>query len=602
VARLLLAAVCCYLIAATAAPQAQALVGSCGLQVCIPISRYDDVTAFAARNGATDVSGIAHDASGLPSCDNVCNDLYLGEHRPMPGQVSSDAMHAELGRLEMRTGMWPSLAKGIGTAAAVVDTFAAGMVIGDGLNRKFLHIGIPGVSREPDPDANPEGLQWEGLDAEGHGEPLSWVGFGPTGGSGHTYIPLPMAVDGGWTPDEDIIVLAALSRTGDLSKYEQVLSGNDSDLGNCFQRPMIPHTGGNIVEAASFDKGGCGYIGDDGHFHSVPSQVVVYFRPTTRLLTDAPKDYDVNEDGAPDFSVDDWPGKPSDAADLKSRVVSELQDHPEKYPNLRTYINETIENPPGKMEMPDCHGLTVPQCVALLEEAGFQGTHHTITVDPGDAWVSLKPRTIIDTDPRKGTRVDVEEGDIYIRRNPADVDMPVRVPHIDPGTPREDVEKALGDVDLEPVFSVRPEPDTRYGPNEVTETPVEPQPGSIQPRGTPIEVEVNGADAPVPPGSTGGGGGIDLSPLSALTPCERFPFGVPCWVNDALGGWSGSGQAPVFDFPMPIGDDLHVDLSVAEPLLTPIRPLLLLSSMLGLGWFFMRLTGGFGGGSAKDDD
>jgi hypothetical protein len=279
-----------------------------------------------------------------------------------------------------------------------------------------------------------------------------------------------------------------------------------------------------------------------------------------------------------------------------------LTSNADAYPALTQFIGDTIETPPNKIDVPDCTGMTIQQCLAALEAAGFQGVHHTVTLNPDEAVQGLPPLTIVETDPRRRTQVDVD-GDIIIRRNPRPEDFPVRVPNIVPGEDVGDAQQAIIDADLSPHITRAPAPDPTVGPDQVTRTAVDPVPGSDVARGTSINVEVNPSDAPWPPGTgPGGGKSIDLSPLSAITPCTKFPFGVPCWINDALGGWSVAGHAPVVDLAIPYFDkSWHVDLSVMQPVVDIMRPLLLLASLLGLGLLFMRLTGGFGGGGKGDE-
>ena len=588
-----------------AAPQgAQALVGTCGLQVCIPVSKWDDVSAFVARNGAVTVPGQATAGTGLPTCTNTCSDLWLSEHRPIPGQPTSKALYGELAQLETKTGVWPKLAPALGNVSALAAAGTLGFAIGDAVNRKFLHIGVPGLAHGPlVEDGNPYGQEWRSTDLNDY----QWRYVDP-GGSG------TFGVDGYlWhiPPLVDAMVLynRSFGDEGVPYGYGQRQSGGSSLDGQCYQRPLDlmgvdMATTANVNLAAGPVPPGCSING--GITNDYPEQVMFYWLDANDMAANqAPDDYDATRDGTPDKSASTWSGQPTSATQLKTRVQTELRDHSEQYPHLTQLIGDTIEEPIGKMDVPDCEGQLLADCLRTLEQAGFTGTHHTVTVEPEDAWVSLPPRTVIETDPRRGAQVDTD-GDVIIRRNPAEQDMPVRVPQVLPGTKRKDVERALNDVDLSPHISVRPTASAAYGPDEVTDTPLDPQPGTIVNRGTPVEVEVNPADAPDPPGGGGGTpGGIDFSPIMGLTPCTKFPFGVPCWISDALGGWTVAGEAPVFDLPIPFWDtSWHIDLSVVDPIIGIVRPLLLLSSMLGLALFFMRLTGGFGGGGggAEDDE
>ncbi len=95
---------------------------------------------------------------------------------------------------------------------------------------------------------------------------------------------------------------------------------------------------------------------------------------------------------------------------------------------------------------------------------------------------------------------------------------------------------------------------------------------------------------------------INFSPLQATSPCTTFPFGVPCWVVGALGGFGGSSNCPSWHLPLTGfgGGDVPLDLCVMQPAVDIFRGLLLIACTLGLGWLFMGAAMGFGGKGGDD--
>lgn len=130
-------------------------------------------------------------------------------------------------------------------------------------------------------------------------------------------------------------------------------------------------------------------------------------------------------------------------------------------------------------------------------------------------------------------------------------------------------------------------PDPVVGP----EPEPEPTPGS----GTPGKTDVSGPNHPgpdsIPP--------INFGPISnAGSGCDVFPFGVPCYVVGAVGGFGGNGHCPTPTFPLPdiAGEDLQVDFCTAQPMVNVVRPMLGLAAIVALVVGFMSFASGRGGG------
>lgn len=168
------------------------------------------------------------------------------------------------------------------------------------------------------------------------------------------------------------------------------------------------------------------------------------------------------------------------------------------------------------------------------------------------------------------------------------------------------------DVQLDTVSDTNEDP--AHGPNEVVS--VNPHAGTSVDPGTEIDVEQNPKDAPepgTPTDPTGGGGTIDMSPItrSGGIACDSFPFGIPCWVYNAINSWTASSSAPVWDVdvwcpPCSGGHaNLHVDLGVLEPAMDVVRPVLVIAATILIAWAFYGIAVGgrpaTANGGADDD-
>lgn len=263
--------------------------------------------------------------------------------------------------------------------------------------------------------------------------------------------------------------------------------------------------------------------------------------------------------------------------------------------------------------VPNCTGDAYADCVAALQAAGLTVGAHVV-LDFNGADVTKPADAVVQTKPAGGASVDVSTP-IEVDTNPDPADMPVVLPAPLPGETAADYNARLQTLGLSPYLAVRTATnlDPTKGPNTVIG--VSPVPGTRLHPQTAVTIDANPGDAPDPV-AVGGPvmppdiPGVDFTPLNAATPCTTFPFGVPCWMGDALQSWSTSAQPWQFDFPIFNPADgmskheIHVDLSILDPALSYIRPVIVAGVTLLLAWaFFSMALGGLGGagdGSSED--
>jgi hypothetical protein len=198
--------------------------------------------------------------------------------------------------------------------------------------------------------------------------------------------------------------------------------------------------------------------------------------------------------------------------------------------------------------------------------------------------------------------------------DPADP-LAVQIPAPKPGE-----KYAAYDARLE-ALKLTPEPvvlgeafiDPRVGPEEVSATV--PHIGSNVDAETKVRVRYNPAGAPegeeatgTEPSDEGASGGsswsppaipvVDMAPLSGLSPCGVFPFGLFCWLGEAFAQFDTSGTCPHFSAPVAdTGSNFGVTLcgETAETIMGYLRPAILLAFTVGLGFLFARGTKAIGG-------
>ena len=131
------------------------------------------------------------------------------------------------------------------------------------------------------------------------------------------------------------------------------------------------------------------------------------------------------------------------------------------------------------------------------------------------------------------------------------------------------------------------------------------------PAGDPAEDPAADPDAPPDLGpaptespSPGARPQLDFSPINRLTPCDQFPFGVPCWVLATAQNLNAAAETPSFAMPLGIpglsGEKATVDLHDFDDGMALLRAILAVGLAVGLAYKFMSLARGGSGGSSPD--
>lgn len=164
----------------------------------------------------------------------------------------------------------------------------------------------------------------------------------------------------------------------------------------------------------------------------------------------------------------------------------------------------------------------------------------------------------------------------------------------------------LVDLGLNPVEHTASDTsaDPDRGPGEVVR--VKPSVGTRVSPGGDVDVYRNPDDWPDPDadGGTDPGGGdpnpgtFDFGPFKVPTPCNVFPFGVPCYAVSFVASWGTEREAPHWSFDI-YNSRLDVDFSAVDGLAAVIRAAQLVIAPVLMALLFMKLVNGRGLG--EDD-
>jgi hypothetical protein len=274
-----------------------------------------------------------------------------------------------------------------------------------------------------------------------------------------------------------------------------------------------------------------------------------------------------------------------------------------------------VENPWAlTVTVPDCDGLVYATCADRLEEAGLKPHRqdlewqHAHTADPPDTVEELKPARA--TEVEKGTAVTVVA-------NPDESGMPVVIPK--PGSHETYAQYVLRlNPSLAPhevvVGELNESP--AYGPGMVIGTA--PAAGTALAPGSGIAVAVHvNPETASEPGTEGetdtgtgageGTGGFTPPAVPAIgvpggivNPCGVFPFGLFCWVKEAISQVNVSPKCPSAAVPLGVeGDTIEMGickLPDVEHWMGLWRILVVFFFSIGCAWTFAKATGAIGAG------
>lgn len=506
---------------------------------------------------------------------DLYNALRAGQASTAGAEVASETVAADVS-----AGILPELpaagASGLATldlippVGAAVAAFGVGALIGSAVNSEFLHIGMDEVGPPLTTEVNDARLVW-----------CSSSSCGATGNGASLSVPGPayqlrvQFADGVWA-----------TGWGD-----PVGAGPFS----CTHAAGVLGTG--MVVTHGTVELWCGTSGTEYYAVGETTAAPIAGLDYPEMCSDA----GCTDHPTPAVSLTAPPlGDAADAA-VQQDVGAALAAHPE----VATYVDGVYDG--LSATVPDCDGLSVADCEAALDAAGF-ATYHVVVLDDEGAVLSKPAGAIVATKPATGTDADTStDVEIDVNPDPLPVVIPAPAAHETYADYLARVQ-ALGLVGRV-VTLTDATSDPHYGPNEVVT--VSPAPGTRVQLADAPEVVIRANPETAPEASTpetGAGGvplptvpAIDLDPLK-VPAGSKFPFGVPGWVAGALGGFGGDGHCPQWNFPVVFTDqELPIDLCVAQPVVDAVRPVLLLASIVVLGWMFMAAAMGFGNGGGGDE-
>jgi len=507
-----------------------------------------------------------------PSCGTVCSDLWLSEHRPMPNQPPSKALHNELRRLRFKAKLMPAFSKlpavGLGVTAAFV-----GFSVGTAARQIFFAEQMPATGSNP-------------------GELSAAPG---TTGATQTFSGLK-PINPEWTIDPTFFGSQKWPSDG----WAAQRYGGGTDYPAWAESFAQPWGGYQFVPSTLVSI----FPGTRAGFNSQMA-----FKPSESTPPQATQVAGVDVQ-KPNVEFPTWSEYSGSAATVDDAVQAELNTYPERYPTLIPWLDHELggsspDPTSTEVAVPSCTGDLWLACKAKIEAASLVAAREVLSFANADL---TKPAAAVITLTPPAPTIVEQPSTVTVTTNPDTDAMPLALPE-----PQLDETydayvgrlQALGHAGtVERIDLTDATLDPTQGPSAVAST----IPGSgtrIAPSSL-VKVRVNPATAPAPGGAPGPTvPAIDFSPLSQTSPCNKFPFGVPCWIVGALGGFSGAGDCPNFDVPF-TGDGsfgnqaMNVDACIAQPVVDVVRPLLLIGCLFGMGWLFMGAAMGFGGRGGDD--
>jgi hypothetical protein len=380
----------------------------------------DQIARWLVRDQPIDPTRLP---AGAPQCSQVCDDLYLSEHRPIAGQPSSQQIWRELNREMWKARLRRGIQFGVKTVTRIsagANAFLGGYWIGMQLNKAFRH-DLPG--QPPAPGTIPPIIDWRSVTK---GEQL-------VGQSSSTERYVLVAPDDGFkavfnspiTWDE-----GAPCSNPTRPKFTSPTDSTGAAGGVWLETPGLTTTCWSDYN----DNG----VSDDEEVFQQKTKTAAYWTPYSPIPTVT---YDpftmpgLKQTGYLSNPAPDWPT-------FRDSVIDDLIENADDYPKLRAWIDATTGGPSddpvtSTRVVPECAGETVERCGELLEIEGI--TNYRVTeapVEQGDP--EIEPGNVLDTMPPAGTEIDKDD-EVVERKNPPP-------PPIDTSHPRDErCETALPD-------------------------------------------------------------------------------------------------------------------------------------------------------------
>lgn len=261
--------------------------------------------------------------------------------------------------------------------------------------------------------------------------------------------------------------------------------------------------------------------------------------------------------------------------------------------------------------VPDCTNLAVEVCVQRLKEFGFENlTVKTASENSAE----VEPGNVVTTSPSPGTETQISTP-VEIQVNPErTIELPVPQPNELATTYRTTVETAgFPNVTVQVLPEGSPYTNPYVGPEGVAH--VTPQPGQLYaPATTDVNILENPVNAPaaLPGGPPGPLKFLDPPGIKfpeLRTPCNVFPFGVPCWFAEQVDSFVATRRPPEASVTFPIVNaTMHLKFSEVEGTMEIVRLVEGVVSCIGIVLLFGRFASSSagssdgGGGGGEDDE
>lgn len=550
----------------------------------------DDVLGYLTKGSPTQIPGIDTSSPRVA-------DWWEQEHRPIPGQPSSSQLHDDLRAARSRLGLLPRL----GTFAKFTLTGAAVTVAIQYAPDLFQEIGLW-------PKPSPQPAVYEPVEIQLY-EPGEWVTSSGSLASGvsYAYPKFRRAVKvATWRPSGTTNTpRATIARVFNepqpgVSPHDWVPTpSQQGGNGNCGPDLAIPtldpparrwfagSPGSPPVDPATVPV----MAPPPSYCDNPPAGVYSAFAVVQRMTEKESRMVEETDAPVVLHAPENWSGKCTTRECVEGRLEGVLDEMPDLAQYLEHLIDPETANPyppPARVIVPDCDGLLWPACRDLLEEAGLEPQRDEL--DWRGAVIEKPARAVVETRPGPGAEVDVGRS-VTVVTNPNEDGMPIVVPQPSED-PNEHYRTYLDELERlgfpEPLVQELTE--STYNPNRGPSAvaSVVPAPGTrFDPAGPLPQVAVNVNPPTVPIVDDGGSceglelHTIDVSPLF-VDLGDRFPFGLPGYVEELFDAWTTTAAPPNFSIPLTANVEWGIDFTKAEPAMEIIRPVIVIVSAIGV--------------------
>ena len=333
---------------------------------------------FTYRTGAAGTTA--------PTCGTTCNYLIDQQRAPMPSQAGARGLIDDTVRVGDKVGVLKRINALVGRFSPHGAALGAGLLIGTGINRKWLRINFPGTEIAVGPQWAPP----------------------PTHIYRADYYAKDLIVSDGFLAAPSMPFDGYLLRNVSINSDGQ-FDSHGAGVGNCMRTPSTVSAAWTIFQ----------YQWSTACQPGVPLFKSLYLLPEKSLIDGPIEDYDAQpRPPASNTNYPDIPDPGPDVVQQRLREALESGNHPVLNDWLCAQLGGDCVDPTGQLiRPPACRGDSYTTCRVRLQDAGFSGTITQQTLSADDAIMEEQANRVTATAPAMGSQTE-HDADIIVYVNP----------------------------------------------------------------------------------------------------------------------------------------------------------------------------------------